>query len=80
MEPATPATTARLPPALREMAAGGDAAAYYVLEDGHVQLGVNAEFEARLMGAPEACDFLGKQAVLPVFFWGWCVLWWLVCV
>lgn len=59
---------------------GEDAAAYYVLEDGHVQLGVNAEFEARLMSAPEACAFLGKQAVLPVFFWGWCVLWWLVGV
>lgn len=44
---------------------------YYVLEDGHVRLGVNAAFEARLMGATQACDFLAKQSMLPVFFWGW---------
>lgn len=53
---------------------GKHAAAYYVVEDGHVRLGANAAFEARLMGVEQACDFLAKQAMLPIYFWGWCVV------
>jgi hypothetical protein len=49
----------------------GEAVAYYVVEDGHVRLGLNAEFERRLMGTRQACDFVGKHAMLPIYLWGW---------
>ncbi len=82
--PADAEAAGRLPTALRDLLqedgkdgdgeGEGNAVAFYEVEDGHIRLGVNAEFERRLMGAVQACAFVEKHAMLPDFLWGWCVL------
>jgi len=82
--PADAEAAGRLPTALRDLLqedgkdgdgeGEGNAVAFYEVEDGHIRLGVNAEFERRLMGAVQGCAFVEKHAMLPDFLWGWCVL------